>query len=386
MSDPPVSLRRTPLFDLHRERNGRMVDFAGWSLPVRFDPGPVAEHFHTREAASLFDVSHMAVVEVHGASLGDAAIALESLVPADVVGLSPGRQRYTMITNASGGVVDDLMIATTGDYLTLVLNASRREVDLEVLRSSLEPNGIEVIERSDLALLAVQGPEAVRAVAALAPGVEALGFMDIGVFEVAGVDCRVSRSGYTGEDGLELHVPGDEATAVARGLLAGPGGVELAGLAARDSLRLEAGLCLYGNDLDETTTPVEAGLTWTIPGRRRSEGGFPGADVVHAQLDDGPPRLRVGLRIDGRRPVRAGAEVADPETGEVVGRVTSGGYGPTFGGPIAMGYVPPSLARPDVALVAVERGKESSMLVTELPFVTRRYHRPSSAQIFQEGR
>lgn len=380
MSDAD-EVRRTPLFDLHRELNGRLVDFAGWSLPVRYDPGPLGEHLHTRQAASLFDVSHMGIVELHGPKLASAARALESLVPADVVGLAAGKQRYTMFTNESGGVIDDFIVGVTADYLTLVVNASRRDVDLAHLRDALTPMGIDVIERPDLALIAVQGPEAVDAVSSLAPGVHNLGFMESQVFDLAGVPCRISRSGYTGEDGLELQVPAGAAVLVARALLDLPA-VEPAGLAARDSLRLEAGLCLYGNDLDETITPIEAGLTWSIPGRRRSEGGFPGADVIREQLRGLPPRRRVGLRTEGRQQVRAGTELTDL-SGEVVGRITSGGYGPSFGGPIAMGYVPPDLSSPDTRLIAVERGKQLPVVVTSMPFITRRYQRRTSAELFQ---
>jgi aminomethyltransferase len=384
MSEPTESLRKTPLHALHVELNGRLVDFAGWSLPVRFDPGPVAEHLHTRASASLFDVSHMGVVEIRAASLGSAAKALETVVPADVVGLTPGKQRYTMLTNEQGGVIDDLIVAAVGDVLVLVVNGARREVDLDHLRSSLgaADSGVEVVERADLALLAVQGPAAVAAVESLVPGVSALGFMEIAPFDAGGTQCRISRSGYTGEDGVELQVPADAAVDVARALLAAPG-VEPAGLAARDSLRLEAGLCLYGNDLDEQTTPIEAGLAWSIPGRRRSEGGFPGADVIRSQLRDLPPRMRVGLRAEGRQPVRAGTDLVEPG-GSVVGRVTSGGYGPTFGGPVAMGYVTTGIGVPDSRLIALERGRELPVVVTTLPFITRRYHRTTSAELFQE--
>ncbi len=383
MSESESSTRQTPLFDLHRELDGRMVSFAGWALPVRYGPGPVAEHLHTRRAASLFDVSHMAIIELHATNLGVCAEALETRVPADVVGLLSGRQRYTVFTNDDGGIIDDLIVAATGDYLTLVANASRREVVVALLADTLGPLGVEVIERDDLALLALQGPDAVRVLSHLSPGADALGFMEHEVFEVAGVGCRVSRSGYTGEDGVELQVPAASVEGVARALLDRPE-VEPAGLAARDSLRLEAGLCLYGNDLDETTTPVEAGLSWSIPGRRRTEGGFPGAAVVADQLRDLPPRLRVGLRTEGRRPVRADAELLD-HSGEVVGRVTSGGYGPSFGGPIAMGYVPPPSAAPDTVLTARERGRDETMIVTPLPFVTRRYRRRRSSDLFQES-
>ncbi len=363
-------LKRTPLFDLHRELNGRMVDFAGWSLPVRFDPGPVAEHLHTRRASSVFDVSHMGIVDLHGPSFEVVAAALESLVPADVLGLVPGRQRYTTFTNDAGGVVDDFIVGRDGDALTLVVNASRRDVDLALLDAALTPLGVEVVRRDDLALLAVQGPGAVGVVSSLGPGVESLGFMGLGHFEVAGVSCRVSRSGYTGEDGFELQVPAASAVAVARALLALPD-VAMAGLAARDSLRLEAGLCLYGNELDETITPVEAGLAWSIPARRRTEGGFPGSAVLQKQLADGVARTRVGLRVDGPRPVRAGAELLD-SSGSSVGTVTSGGVGPTVGGPIAMGYVELGAAGADTGLVAIERGRELPVVVTSMPFVSPR--------------
>jgi aminomethyltransferase len=377
----PSSLRHTPLYELHRELDGRLVDFAGWALPIRYDPGPLGEHLHTRSAASLFDVSHMGIVEVGGRSRTELAAALERLVPADVEGLKPGAQRYTMFTNDEGGIIDDVIVASTGEYFTLVVNASRREVDLAHLRSGLG-EGIEVVERDDLALLAVQGPLAVEAVTSLVPGASELGFMQSGVFELGGVSCRIARSGYTGEDGFELQVPGASAEAVARALLAVPA-VEPAGLAARDSLRLEAGLCLYGNDLDETTTPVEAGLAWTIPGRRRSGGGFPGVEVIRSQLRDGPPRLRVGLRVEGRQPVRAGAELQNT-SGVAVGVVCSGGWGPTFGGPIAQAYVIPGSAAPETGLTAVERGKELPVIVTPMPFITRRYHRDTSVQLFED--
>jgi aminomethyltransferase len=375
------SLRHTPLHDLHTELGGRLVDFSGWALPVRYDPGPVAEHLHTREAASLFDVSHMGIIEIGGRSMHELATALEALVPADIVGLEPGGQRYSFFTNDEGGIIDDVIVASTGEYLTLVVNASRREVDLVHLREGLGA-GIDVVERADLALLAVQGPRAVEALTSLAPGAGELGFMRSGVFDIGGVSCRIARSGYTGEDGFELQVPGSLAESVARALLAIPS-VEPAGLAARDSLRLEAGLCLYGNDLDETTTPVEAGLKWAIPGRRRSEGGFPGAEVIRTQLRDGPPRMRVGLRTEGRQPVRGGTQILN-DSGVPVGVVCSGGYGPTFGGPIAQAYVVPGSASPETSLVALERGKELRVVVTSMPFITRRYHRDTSVHLFED--
>jgi aminomethyltransferase len=299
------------------------------------------------------------------------------LVPADIAGLSPEAMRYTMLTNEAGGIIDDVMVAATESSFSLVVNASRREVDLAHLRAGLGAD-VEVVERTDLAMVALQGPAAAGAVATLVPGAAELGFMRHRELEVAGgVPGRVSRSGYTGEDGFELQVPAEAAERVARALLELPG-VEPAGLAARDSLRLEAGLCLYGNDLDETTTPIEAGLAWSIQRRRRDEGGFPGAEVVLAQLAEGAPRVRVGLKVVGRQPVRAGTEVVGAD-GAPVGRVCSGGYGPTFGGPIAMAYVSPGAAATGSELVALERGKELAVVVTEMPFVPHRYHRGSGS-------
>lgn len=380
MSEPTSSneLRRTPLRDLHVELGGRLVDFAGWELPVRYEPGPMAEHLHTRASASLFDVSHMGIVELRGAPLEVQCAALEHLVPAAIAGLGDGRQRYTQFTNERGGVIDDLMVTRMGDELSLVVNASRREVDVAHLRAGVG-DAIEVVERDDLALLAVQGPSAVAAVAELADdaALSDMAFMDVRAVTLDGVPCRVSRSGYTGEDGVEIQVPADAAVALTRCLLAG-GVVLPAGLAARDSLRLEAGLCLYGHDLDEDTTPVEAGLTWSIQTRRREAGGFPGADVVQRQLASGPPRRRVGLRADGRQPVRDDAPLVDPTSGDEVGLVTSGGYGPTVGGPVAMGYVRSSAsdgAEPGSDLVALVRGKELAVRVVDLPFVAPNYHR-----------
>ena len=382
MSDPtpPRGLRRTPLRDLHVELGGRLVDFAGWELPVRYEPGPMAEHLHTRAAASLFDVSHMGIVELMGAPLAVAAAALERLVPASITGIGDGRQRYTQLTNEHGGIIDDLMVTRLGDALSMVVNGARREVDLAHLRTALD-GAVEVVERTDLALLAIQGPAAVAAVAELADEAAAvldMAFMDVRDVVLDGVGCRVSRSGYTGEDGVEVQVPADAVVGLARRLLAG-GVVQPAGLAARDSLRLEAGLCLYGHDLDEATTPVEAGLAWSIQARRRTEGGYPGADVVAAQLESGPARRRVGLRPEGRQPVRDGASLVAADATSDIGTVTSGGYGPTVGGPIAMGYVAAAHAEPGASLVALVRGKELPVRIVDLPFVAPNYHRKESA-------
>ena len=367
MTAPPA--RTTPLHDWHLARGGRLVDFAGWSLPMRYGDGPVAEHRAAREAAALFDVGHMGIVDLVGTG---ADAALETLAPTDVVGLADGRQRYTVLTNADGGVIDDLMVSRLGDRLTVVVNAARREVDVAHLRAALGP-GIEVRERTDLALIALQGPATGEVLAAVAPGIVDLWFLDVAHGEVAGVPVVASRSGYTGEDGVELQVPVTDAVAVADALAAHPA-VSSAGLAARDSLRLEAGLCLYGHELDESTSPVEAGLTWSIPGRRRREGGFLGADVVLAQLAEGPPRHRVGLRPLGRRPVRDGAELRSL-SGEVVGAVTSGGFGPTVDAPVAMAYVAAGHEVVGTELVADVRGHDEPVVVAALPFVPLRYRR-----------
>ena len=363
-----IALQRTPLHSLHVELGGRLVDFAGWELPVQYE-GVLAEHTWCRTSAALFDVSHMGIAELHG---DDRTTGLEALVPAALAELGPGRMRYTMLTNPAGGVIDDLMVTNRGDHLGVVLNASRQEVDLAHLRSCL-PASVEVVTRPDLALLALQGPAAVDVLAEHDPSVTALVFLDVAPARVAGVDVVVSRSGYTGEDGFEIVVPGEAAEHVARALLASPA-VRPAGLGARDTLRLEAGLCLYGHDLDETTTPVEADLTWTIQKRRRSEGGFPGAEVILAQVDSGPARRRVGLRPEGRRPVRDGAALQSAE-GEPAGIVTSGGFGPTVGHPVAMGFVPAGSAEVGTRLIADVRGTEVPVIVAPLPFAPHRYFR-----------
>lgn len=368
---PPVAPRprRTALFDWHGAHGGRLVEFAGWSLPVRYEAGPVAEHRAAREAAALFDVGHMGIVDL----VGDGAdAALEALAPTDAVGLPDGRQRYALLTTDTGGVVDDCMVSRVGERLTVVVNAARRDVDLAHLRSGLGA-AIEVRERTDLTLLALQGPAVADVLADVAPPLSGRWFLDVAEASVAGVPVVASRSGYTGEDGVELQVPVDDAVAVADALVAHPA-VAPAGLAARDSLRLEAGLCLYGHELDETTTPVEAGLSWTIPGRRRREGGFAGASTILAQLESGPPRYRVGLRPLGRRPVRDGAALRTP-AGEQVGVVTSGGFGPTVDAPIAQGYVAAGHDGPGTELLADVRGRDEPVVVAALPFVPHRYRR-----------
>ncbi len=361
--------KRTSLYDLHAARGAQIVTFAGYEMPVRYPAGILAEHLHTRAKASLFDVSHMGQVALRGA---DAAAALETLVPGDVRGLEPGRMRYSVLTNEAGGIVDDLMITNVGDYLFLVVNASRKQDDIALLRSAL-PDAITVDELADRSLVALQGPSASAVMARLAPGAEAMPFMTARPFEIDGSRLAVMRSGYTGEDGYEISIPSADAVRIAELLLA-EDAVEPAGLGARDSLRLEAGLCLYGHDIDETTTPVEAALSWTISRRRREQGGFPGADVVLRQIEEGAPRRRVGLVPDGRAPAREGTEIVDDD-GRSLGTVTSGGFGPSVGGPIAMGYVERAFAKKDTPVRLLVRGTPRAARVRSMPFVPHNYFR-----------
>ena len=363
-------LRRTALFDLHVERGGRMVPFAGYEMPVRYGAGPVAEHSHTRTAVSLFDVSHMGIVDLVGPG---ADLALEALVPAAVATLAVQRLRYTMFTNDRGGVIDDLMVARRGsDSVTVVVNAGNYDLDLAHLRAGL-PASIAVLPRRDLSLLALQGPLAEVVLSRLAPAVAALSFLDVADVVFEGLTVAVSRSGYTGEDGFELAVPTGSVVAVAERLLAEPE-VALAGLAARDSLRLEAGLCLHGHDLDETITPIEAGLAWTIQARRRQAGGFPGAEIILAQLANGAPRQRVGLQPLGRKPVRDGSTLHDGD-GAPIGSVTSGGFSPCLGTPLAMGYLRAGHHAVGTEVSADVRGVAVACQVIDLPAVAHRYHR-----------
>jgi len=363
------SLKRTPLHALHVASGARMVPFAGWEMPVQYPAGILAEHRQTREKAGLFDVSHMGQVRLDGT---DPAAALETLVPGDVAGLKPGRMRYTQFTNEAGGILDDLMATQMGDHLFVVVNAGCREADVAHMRAGLAGRAT-VTELADRALLALQGPAAEAVLARHAPAAAGLAFMSAARMAVAGIPCLVSRSGYTGEDGFEISVPADAAEALARLLLAEPE-VAPIGLGARDSLRLEAGLCLYGHDIDTTTTPVEAQLMWSVAKRRREQGGFPGAAAVQRQLRDGPPRLRVGLLPEGRQPAREGAEIAAAD-GRTVGRVTSGGFGPSLNGPLAMGYVEPAFAAVGTAVALLVRGKPIAAKVAAMPFVPQRYKR-----------
>ena len=370
MDDTSASgAKPTVLYALHQELGGKIVPFAGYALPVQYPAGIMAEHKQAREAAALFDVSHMGQVKLTGA---DRVAALEALVPADLAGLAVGRQRYSFFTNDAGGILDDLMISNQGEWLFLVVNAACKEADIAHLKAGLKGD-VTLSELTDRALVAVQGPKAAAVLARLAPGVQTLKFMDCKPVEVAGAACLVSRSGYTGEDGYEISVPADKAEALVRRLL-DEDEVAPAGLGARDSLRLEAGLCLYGHDIDTTTTPVEADLVWAMQKRRRQEGGFPGAAVVQKQLAEGAGRRRVGLQPEGRAPMREGTVLQNAQ-GEDVGVVTSGGFGPTLGAPVAMGYVTADLAAEGTALQAVVRGKAMPCRVAALPFVPHNYFR-----------
>ncbi|MCA2012430.1 glycine cleavage system aminomethyltransferase GcvT [Cereibacter sphaeroides] len=354
-----TDLRVTCLYDLHLELGAKMVPFAGYEMPVQYKLGVMGEHLHTRAKAGLFDVSHMGQVILRAP-----AEALEALVPVDVQGLPEGRQRYALFTNPEGGILDDLMVANRGDHLFLVVNAACKEADIAHLQAHLP--GVEPV--TDRGLIALQGPSAEAALSALVPGVAAMRFMDVGIFDWNGTELWISRSGYTGEDGYEISVPEDRAEGLARTLLADEA-VEAIGLGARDSLRLEAGLCLYGHDIDTTTSPIEAGLNWAIQKRRRLEGGFPGADRIQRELAEGPSRLRVGLLPEGRAPMREGTKLfASEDAAEPVGAITSGGFGPSLQAPIAMGYLPTDLSAPGTPVWAEVRGKRLPARVTPLPF------------------
>jgi aminomethyltransferase len=372
----PETLRRTPLYDLHVELGGRMVPFAGYSMPVQYE-GILAEHRWTREHAGLFDVSHMGQRFLVGPDHAAVSAALEALTPGDFAGLPLGRMRYTVLLNDSGGIVDDMMatrsVSSDDDGgLMLVFNGSRKEVDDEYIRARL-PDGVSLHAMEDRALLALQGPEAAAVLARHCPEAAELGFMSGTSAAFNGIDCHVSRSGYTGEDGFEISVAASKVEAVARALL-GEAEVRPIGLGARDSLRLEAGLPLYGHDLDENTSPVEADLTFAVARRRRAEGGFAGAERILRELRDGPARKRVGIRPQGRAPVREGVEVVDGE-GTSLGQITSGGFGPTVSVPVAMGYVSAGRSAPGTLIqVAGRRGPEPAEIVP-LPFVPHRYFR-----------
>ncbi len=343
------TLKRTPLFDLHVELGAKMVPFAGYEMPVQFADGIMAEHHHTRTEAGLFDVSHMGQIQIDA---DDPVAAMERAVPADIQALPAGRMRYSLLTADDGGILDDLIVTRWPGHLSVVVNAARKDHDLARLRQVIG-GAADVVMLPNLALLALQGPAAAAEMS------------------VAGIDCLVSRSGYTGEDGFEISVARDAASDLARRLLA-EAEVAPIGLGARDSLRLEAGLCLYGHDIDETTTPVEAALAWAIDKRRRVAGDFPGAETILSQLQQGASRRRVGLAPEGRAPAREGAEITNAD-GQSIGTVTSGGFGPTVAAPIAMGYVPKDLAVVGTAVGLLVRGRSLPAKVAKLPFVPQRY-------------
>ncbi|MBT8408385.1 MAG: glycine cleavage system aminomethyltransferase GcvT [Alphaproteobacteria bacterium] len=362
---------RSPLDAEHQAAGAKMVPFAGYEMPVRYPAGILKEHLHTRSHAALFDVSHMGQARLTGPG---AVAALEALVPGDIQALKPGRMRYTMLTSADGGILDDIIVTKLDDGLALVLNAARKDADCVHIGGALGPD-IALERLQDRALLALQGPAAAAVLARFAPEAPEMRFLEARTLTVAGAPAVVSRAGYTGEDGFEMSVSNDAAEGLARALLAEEE-VAPAGLGARDTLRLEAGLCLYGHDIDETTTPVEADLAWTISKRRRAEGGFPGAERILGQLTDGPERLRAGIRPEGRAPAREGTEVFDTQDA-LIGTVTSGGFGPSVEGPIAMGYVGAAFAEAGSRVILKVRGREVPARVQDLPFVPHRYHRPT---------
>jgi len=368
---------RTPLFGLHVELGARMSPFAGYDMPIQYPSGILAEHLHTRSRAGLFDVSHMGQAELVGPDHATVAAALERLCPADIVGLAPGRQRYTQFLNGDGGVIDDLMVSRSPEAdgrLNLVVNAARKAIDFALLESNL-PSSVQLCRSDARALVALQGPGAAAVLERFDPacGVAAMAFMEARPAKLGRFPAFVSRSGYTGEDGFEISLPAEEVEAFARALLADPE-VAPIGLGARDSLRLEAGLCLYGHELDETIDPIEAELAWSVQKRRRVEGGFPGAARIQSALAKGPARRRVGVRPEGRAPAREGAEILDA-AGAKIGVVTSGGFGPSVGAPIAMGYVASAFAAPGTPVSLMVRGKALAAKTTPLPFHPHAYRR-----------
>ena len=378
--DDRSELKHTPLHALHVASGGKMVPFAGYDMPVQYASGVLREHLHTRSHAGLFDVSHMGQIALRPKSgrVEDAALALEQLVPQDILAVAPGRQRYAQFTNGAGGILDDLMVANFGSHLFLVVNAACKAEDEAHLRANLSETCV-IEPLPDRALIALQGPKAESVLAKLCADVALMRFMDAGPRSVDRLDCFVSRSGYTGEDGFEISVPADHAERLAKALL-GDSDVLPIGLGARDSLRLEAGLCLYGHDIDTTTTPVEGALEWSIQKSRRPggarAGGFPGADQILSQLEQGAPRRRVGLRPEGRAPVREGAPLfASAASSLQIGAVTSGGFGPSINAPVAMGYLPASHAAIGGLVFAELRGQRLPLRIAAMPFVPNTYKR-----------
>ena len=364
----PDALKRTPIYDLHVELGGKMVDFAGWEMPVNYPMGIMGEHKQCREKAALFDVSHMGQVILRGDGVGE---KLEALCPQAFATLAEGKARYGFFTNEDGGIMDDLIVSNAGDHYFVVVNAALRHQDIPHMRENLD--GVEVTEIFDRALIAVQGPSAENVVGAHCPEARGLKFMETTEADILGATCRVSRLGYTGEDGYEISIPQDRAVEIARAFLDHED-CEPAGLGARDSLRLEAGLCLYGNDIDQGTSPVEASLGWAMQKRRKEEGGFPGAARIQRELAEGASRKLVGVKPTGRAPAREGVEIQCAE-GNAIGAITSGGFGPSVGGPVAMGYVAAGHAEPGEKVNLIIRGKAQPAEIASLPFVKQNYKR-----------
>ena len=372
------ALKRTPLYELHSELGAKLTEFAGYEMPVQYSLGILGEHQHTRTKAGLFDVSHMGQITLRGSSYPETALALEKVIPMDVLGLKVGRQRYGFLTTDGGGILDDLMFSNREDHIFVVLNAACKDSDIVHLRTLLEPEiSIEVIENR--ALIALQGPASETVLSEFNSQISAMKFMDIETLSIAGAECWISRSGYTGEDGFEISIPSSAAEAITRSILSKQE-VEFIGLGARDSLRLEAGLCLYGHDIDEETTPVEASLTWAIQKARRTNGeranGFLGDEIITQQLDTGTYRKRVGFLPQTRAPMREGVEIYETESSkEVIGEITSGGYGPTVGHPVAMGYINSEYVDSNDNLFGELRGKRVPVKIAKLPFVPLNFKR-----------
>jgi glycine cleavage system T protein (aminomethyltransferase) len=374
-----TALKRTPLYHLHRELGARMVPFAGYDMPVNYPAGVIKEHTHTREAAGLFDVSHMGQCFIGAGDWETTARAIETLVPADVLGLKPGQQRYSQLLNESGGILDDLMITRLAGgghegVAYVVVNAACKEADYAHIGTRL-PRDVTLDVRDTLALIALQGPQAAEVLAGIVPEAPGIGFMTYRATIAGGIPLHISRSGYTGEDGFEISLPASDVTSFCSRLLA-DGRVMPIGLGARDTLRLEAGFCLYGHDIDETTSPVEADLLWSIGKRRREAGGFPGAARLQREIAEGPSRCRVGLRLEGRAPAREGCEIRGGD-GAIIGKITSGSFGPSIGSPVAMGYVETASASLGTPLHILIRGTPHPATVAPLPFIPHRYHRKS---------
>jgi len=367
--DDTSEVKRTALYDLHVELGAKMTPFAGYDMPVQYPDGIMKEHLRTREAAGLFDVSHMGQVVISG---DHPAASIEKIIPGDIQALAAGEMRYSFLTNENGGILDDLIVTRRDNDLFVVVNAACKEQDIALFREKLAGE-VTVTILSDRALVALQGPKAAEVLARFNPDVTSMAFMSYKEVEIAGVPCYVTRSGYTGEDGYEISMPNDQADKLCRLLLA-EDEVAAIGLGARDSLRLEAGLCLYGHDLTTETTPASAGLLWAISKRRRAEGGFPGAKIIIDEIAAKPKMKRVGILPEGRAPAREHTEIADMD-GNVVGEITSGGFAPSLQMPIAMGYVPLALSKVDTPVQLIVRGKPRAAKVVKMPFVEQRYYR-----------